>query len=469
MSDAAIPSNSCKPVLRFHDGTLALEGWPGDPGKELGTRWARRSETGPWIANASKYREVTKAGIHDLVPDWQKLEPLPEANLHTPRGAQQKAIAAWKKAGYGMVWMPTGTGKTEVALHIIRDLGMSAIIIAPTRDIMYQWQRRILKGLDYQAGLIGDSRQIVKPISVATYHSACIYMEKLGNRFELVIFDEVHHLPGEVRGDASRMCAAPYRLGVTATPPSGQRLNDLIALAGPPLFEQTIEEAAGDSLAKYQIIKCPVEMNENERTEYDKLGDLVSDFFGKQRQDGKPRYSIENLSADAARDREARRVLRAYHRRRSMEARAEAKMRVLEDLFLLHPEAPTIIWAADNQMARDISAQFLIPCILSHCGRDERNWILDGFQQGKFKAIVSCKLLTEGVDVPKAKIGISLGGSASTREATQKLGRILRKTSGISAIFYDVYCAGSSDETRANARRPKNPGKKDRPKEDLLC
>lgn len=469
MSETAPPFNSSKPLMRYHEGTLALEGWTGDPGKQLGIKWTRRSETGPWIANASKYREITKDGLQDMVPAWQKLEPLPEAHLHAPRGAQQKAIAAWKNAGYGMVWMPTGTGKTEVALHIIRDLGKSAIIIAPTRDIMYQWQRRILKGLDYQSGLIGDSRQIVKPISVATYHSACIYMEKLGNRFELVIFDEVHHLPGEVRGDAARMCAAPYRLGLTATPPSGARLHDLIELAGPPLFEQKIEEAAGDSLAKYQIIKCPVEMNEQERAQYDQLGKLVADFFGEQRQNGKPRYSIEDLSADAARDREARRVLRAYHRRRSMEARAGAKMEVLEDLFLLHPEASTIIWAADNQMARDISAQFLIPCILSHCGRDERNWILDGFQEGKFKAIVSCKLLTEGVDVPKAKIGISLGGSASTREATQKLGRILRKTGGVSAIFYDVYCADSSDETRANARRPKAPGGKDRPEEKLLC
>jgi superfamily II DNA or RNA helicase len=458
-----------KPTLRFSEGILKLEGWKGDPGKTLGIAWTWQHETSCWIANASKYREINKTGLDDQVPDWQQLEPLHEANLHSLRGAQQKAIAAWKKAGFGMVWMATGTGKTEVALHIIRDLGASALIIAPTRDIMYQWQRRILKGLDYQTGLIGDSRQIVKPISVATYHSACIYMEKLGNRFELVIFDEVHHLPGEVRGDAARMCAAPYRLGLTATPPTGPRLHDLIELAGPPLFEHTIEEAAGDSLAKYQIIKCPVEMNEEERVEYDQLGKIVADFFGKKRASGEPRYSVEDLSADAARDREARRVLRAYHRRLSMEARAEAKMRVLEDLFLLHPESPTIIWAANNQMARDISAQFLIPCILSHCGRDERHWILDGFQEGKFKAIVSCKLLTEGVDVPKAKIGISLGGSASTREATQKLGRILRKTGGVSAIFYDVYCAGSSDETRAKARLPRAPKKKDRPKEDLLC
>jgi superfamily II DNA or RNA helicase len=466
MSPSLAAPNTGQPALSFQGGVLLLQGWSGSPGKSLGIEWRYQAETGGWVANAARYRDVKKDGLVDSVPSWQVLEPLDEANLHTPRGAQVEAITAWKKAGYGMVWMPTGTGKTEVAMHIIKDLMKPALIIAPTRDLMYQWHRRILKGLGYDSGLIGDSHQIIKPISVATYHSACIHMPKLGNRFELVIFDEVHHLPGEVRGDASRMCAAPYRLGLTATPPQGLKLDQLIELAGPPVFQQHIHEAAGDSLANYEIVKCPVDMSDEERTEYDRLGKLVSEFFGKKRKDGELSYSTEDLAADSARDSEVRKVLRAHYRRRALEARAVAKLDVVEDLLLLHPETPTIIWGADRQAARDISARFLIPCMLSHCGKDERGWILDGFQQGKFKAIVSCRLLDEGVDLPTAKIGINLGGDASERRATQKLGRILRKTAGVKAIFYDIFCADSSDETRAKARRPKAPEK---PPERLLC
>lgn len=93
----------------------------------------------------------------------------------------------------------------------------------------------------------------------------------------------------------------------------------------------------------------------------------------------------------------------------------------------------------------------------------------DGFEQGKFKAIVSCKLLNEGVDVPKAKVGISLGGTASEAEAIQKLGRILRKTGGVSAVFFDVYCANSADETKAKAVRPKTTSSKGESKERFLC
>jgi len=72
---------------------------------------------------------------------------------------------------------------------------------------------------------------------------------------------------------------------------------------------------------------------------------------------------------------------------------------------------------------------------------------VDGFEAGKFKAIVTCELLTEGVDVPKAKVGISLGGDSSQRKSIQRLGRILRKTGNAHAIYYDVFCSNSSDET----------------------
>jgi superfamily II DNA or RNA helicase len=469
MHDNSSILSQAAPVLRYDRGVMALEGYPGDPERKLGIKWKHHPDANRWVAYASDYRKVNKVGLDDKVPAWQQLETLGEAFLHNPRGAQIEAISAWKAAKCGMVWMPTGTGKTEVALHIIRNMGVSALIVAPTRDMMYQWQRRIESGLGYQSGLIGDQHHSVKPISVATYHSACIHMPRLGNRFELIVFDEVHHLPGPIRGDASRMCAAPMRLGLTATPPEGSRLNDLIELAGPPLFHQEIHEATGDSLAEYQIVKCPVEMTGQEREEYDALAKKVSEFFADKRKNGFPKYSTQDLGADAARDRRAKQVLRAYHRRRSMEARAVSKLEVLEDLFLLHPTEPTIIWAANNLTAREISKQFLIPCILSHCARDERRWILNGFEQGKFKAIVTCELLTEGVDVPKAKVGISLGGDSSQRKSIQRLGRILRKTGDAHAIYYDVYCSNSSDETRAKARRPKFGEKAAKASEEFLC
>ena len=68
---------------------------------------------------------------------------------------------------------------------------------------MYQWHRRILLTLGYDAGVIGDNTFNVRPISVTTYDSAAIHAATLGDQFKLIVFDECHHLPGNFRRDAA--------------------------------------------------------------------------------------------------------------------------------------------------------------------------------------------------------------------------------------------------------------------------
>ncbi len=58
------------------------------------------------------------------------------------REDQLAAVAGWLESRRGCVIMPTGTGKTEVALHLIAQCSQSILIVAPVRDLMYQWNRQ---------------------------------------------------------------------------------------------------------------------------------------------------------------------------------------------------------------------------------------------------------------------------------------------------------------------------------------
>ena len=224
------PFSHAMPRLSFSGGTLVLEGaarkavahtLAATPGT-----WDAR--VGGWRCDAIHYpavlEQLQRAGwnFEDHVPAWHPVR-WPRVAIHPLRPEQQAAVAAWQAARRGCVVMPTGTGKTEVALSIMAAAATSTLVVAPVRDLMYQWHRRILEGLGYDAGIIGDNVFRVRPVSVTTYDSACIHAERFGNQFGLLVFDECHHLPGEVRRDAARMSAAPMRLGLTATPPSDGR------------------------------------------------------------------------------------------------------------------------------------------------------------------------------------------------------------------------------------------------------
>jgi superfamily II DNA or RNA helicase len=361
-----------------------------------------------------------------------------------------------------MVVMPTGTGKTEVALAAMTAAKVATLIVAPVRDLMHQWHRRILRSLGYDAGIVGDSVFNLQPITVTTYDSAYARMSEMGDRFGLIIFDEAHHLPGSSYREASLLCAAPMRLGLTATPErSDGRHVDLDWLIGPTVFRQEIAHAKGKSLADYDVVRIPVKLEDQEQDRYDTAGNVVRQFLINRRQQlsteaapgTKINYTWQDLCAETGKDPAARAAQNAFYLRKSIEDRAAEKLRVLEDLFRLHAGERIIIFAGSNPMAIDVSRRFLVPTLLNHSRKTERREVLEGFAEGRFPVLVANQVLDEGVDVPAAKVAIIIGGMASTRQAKQRLGRILRRTGNARATLYEIVCEGTGDVQRSRKRR----------------
>ena len=448
------------PIMAFSRGLITLDQWPYSPESNRLTDllWLKDHRSDTWTCDALHYQAFLDAltnsnhTLIDQVPEWRSIH-WPKIDLHDLWPEQVEAVEAWQKKGCGLIVMPTGTGKTEVALEIMHRTAVSTLVVSPIRDLMYQWHRRILSVLGYDAGVIGDNTHNLKPVTVTTYDSACIHMEKLGNRFGLIIFDECHHLPGDMRREAALMSAATWRLGLTATPErSDGRQTDLVNLIGPLVYEMPLTQARGNTLAEYDTVRIPVHLDDEERQLYDRLSNQVREFIYHKRQDNK-RYSWPDLCAESGRDPEAREVQRAYFAKQAIEDRAKEKLRVLEDIFRLHHGSRTIVFTGTNAMAREVSLRFLIPCLLSHCRKKERLDILDGFSKGDYPAIVANRVLDEGVDIPKAKVAVVIGGQTSTRQAVQRLGRVLRRSGNQKAVLYEVVCQDTKEEERSRKRR----------------
>ncbi|AKV02870.1 DNA helicase [Labilithrix luteola] len=302
-------------------------------------------------------------------------------------------------------------------------------------------------------GVIGGGDYDVRPLTVTTYDSACLHMEHLGARFGFVVFDECHHLPGPSYKLAAQLCLAPFRLGLTATPEraDGQHLL-LDTLVGPTVYRKDISELAGEYLADYDVVHLEVDLTEEERAEHDAERALYLGFVAKNGIRLSSPRGFGDFIARSARSAEGRRAMRGYRRQRELAFAASAKLTQIEHLLDVHRDGRAIVFTQDNATAYRIARRFLLPAITHQTRVSERSEILAGLADGTFGAVVTSKVLNEGVDVREANVAIVLSGSGSVREHVQRLGRILRKSEGKRAVLYELVTSRTA-ETRTSERR----------------
>ena len=373
-----------------------------------------------------------------------------------PRPYQVEALESWRAAqGRGIVVLPTGAGKTQVALMAIDDRRRSTLVVAPTLDLVRQWYDVLRTSFQVPVGVIGGGEHQVLPLTVTTYDSAYLHMEHLGNRFGLLVFDECHHLPGESYALAGRFSLAPFRLGLTATPERGDgREQELLSLVGPIVYLRDIVEMAGNFLASYRVEKVSVALAAEEAAAYQEAREVYLGFLRKQgiRMGGPDGWT--EFVMRAARSPEGRQAMEAYQLQRKLAFAAPSKLDYLAYLLHQHRRDRTLVFTQDNATAYEISRRFLVPVITHQTKVTERSDILAGLQCGTYGAVVTSKVLNEGVDIPEANVAIILSGSGSVREHVQRLGRVLRKKKdGSSAILYELVARGTAEVHTSQRRR----------------
>jgi superfamily II DNA or RNA helicase len=410
----------------------------------------------PALAYADALRALHRAGVpvEDRARGYEELAA--GALVHRqPRPFQLEAIEAWTRAhGRGVVVLPTGAGKTHVAVMAIDDKRRSTLVVAPTLDLVRQWYDLLGATFGVPIGVIGGGDYRVLPITVATYDSAYMHMEHLGARFGLVVFDECHHLPGESYALASRLCLAPYRLGLTATPErTDMRHFALDDLIGPTVYRRDISELAGEYLAEYETVTVTVDLTPEERTEHDSERAIYREFLAKNGIRMSSPAGFGEFVMRSAQSAEGRRAMRAYRRQRQLAFAASAKLAYVGHLLDLHKDDRAIVFTQDNATAHLVSRSYLVPVITHQTRVTERSEILHGLRDGTYGAIATSKVLNEGVDVEDANVAVVLSGSGSVREHVQRLGRILRKREGKRAVLYELVTARTAETSTSERRR----------------
>ncbi|MGI8648764.1 MAG: DEAD/DEAH box helicase family protein [Rubrobacter sp.] len=373
-----------------------------------------------------------------------------------PRPYQREGLAAWRGAGLrGVVVLPTGAGKTAVAVSALEKVGRSTLVVVPTLALLKQWYSVLHDAFGVEVGLLGGGYHEIKPITVTTYDSAYIHAERYGDRFALVVYDEVHHLPAPKNSVIARMLLAPYRLGLTATPerPDGghERMGGLV---GEVVYRKSPEDLAGRYLAPFELVRIPIELTAHERHEYTLANAVYRDFLEKHRL---PMRSPEDwqrfIMVAATSHSGGREALLAARRRREIQSGAMRKVVTLESLLRQHWNDRVIVFTKSVEEVYALSRRFLIPCITFETPAKERKEILDKFRDGRYRAVIASDVLNEGVDVPDAGVAVVLAGSASQREYVQRLGRILRPKQDKRAVLYELVTTETGEELTSRRRR----------------
>jgi superfamily II DNA or RNA helicase len=445
-------------ALRFDAGTLVLDGVSREAENVAPAfRWDERVLR--WRAPAIEYRHVVKDFIRrgvefeDRARAYDRFDFQPTLNVE-PRPYQLEAIEAWvKHERCGVVVLPTGAGKSLVAQMAIESAKRSTLIVVPTIDLMNQWYDLLLTSFRAEVGLVGGGFFELGALTVTTYASAFRFMERLGDKFGLVIYDECHHLPSGSYRYAAEFALAPFRLGLTATPERADG-DDLLLeeLIGEFVFRRDAREMAGEYLSDYSVERLRVELSREERSRYERERAIFQRFLQEKniRLGGLQGWQL--FIAASARSTEGRRAMLAYRESRRIALGTESKLRVLGELLRRHRRERVLIFTAENEMVYRISEQFLVPAITHETNVKERRAWLEAFNKGDVLALTTSKVLNEGVNIPEASVAIVLSGSGSTREHVQRLGRILRKVEGKEAVLYEVITAGTTEEQISRRR-----------------
>jgi superfamily II DNA or RNA helicase len=362
----------------------------------------------------------------------------------TPRRWQSDALGRWLDAGRrGIAEVVTGGGKTSFAGLCARQFldvfpCGRVIVVVPTLALLDQWFIALQDDFGVVAEDIATYSGEGRPARPARFNLMVINTARteapalaaLGTNF--LVVDECHRVGSP---ENSRCLAGDHAatLGLSATPRReyDDAFDTVVEPAlGPVICEYGYDEARQDEvIARFELVNVKVDMSSEEQARYERFSRQLA-ILVRRFHDGD---DVEGRIKKVLRD------------RASVSANAAARIPVAVRLAMKSPKERVLIFHESIRPANRI-VQLLrdrgqrAAAYHSNIGPDVRRDNLRMFRRGQLDALVSCRALDEGVNVPEASVAVVASSTASGRQRIQRLGRVLRPAAGKSkAVIYTLY------------------------------
>jgi len=345
------------------------------------------------------------------------------------RKYQEEAVNAFMEKKHGILQLPTGAGKTVIALYIASLLKKSTLVVVNTTDQAYQWGEMVKKFLGTEPGFFYTSRKDTdKDIVITTYRSS----GKIKEAFGFVIYDEVHHLPAETFIYAYRNQPTPLKLGLSATP----ERSDNTPQPMPVLFSLTYNDIR-NYIAQLEIKHIPLQFTENE---YRLYNNLITEI---ERAGGTKVLFSKNMPF------KAKKLMAMWVKIKKILSLSYQKQKFVYDfdfqgkksiVFCTYKDEAEVYYKLIHHKDKML--------LTSDVKQKERTNVLAKFNVTREGVLVVTPLGDEGIDIPSADTGIIISGNNTPRQMIQRVGRILRMNGNKKSVLYNLYIRGSIEEKR---------------------
>ena len=321
------------------------------------------------------------------------------------RPYQKEAVDDVMRKHFGVLVAGTGSGKTVMALEVIAQRRQPALILVHSRELMYQWQERIRQFLGVDAGLIGDGRFDIQPLSIAIVNTARRRLDELIPCFGHLLVDECHRVPATLFTEVVKRFDTYFMLGLSAT--AYRREDGLTRLIYLYMGERT-HEVDPRKLAESGAVLEPEFIQRATAFKYVFRGNYQTLMNSLTRNEARNQQIADDITAEAG--------------------ESEGTLLVVSDR-VAHCQKLVKLLAEKGVQANILTGKQSAP---------ERSAVVGALHRGDVKVLVSTlQLVGEGFDAAGLSTLFLTTPIKFTGRLRQVIGRILRPASGKQAKVVD--------------------------------